>query len=403
MTREELQRLLEPKVWDWIEQHGKDDPAAFALKHHGRSDLPVRAIAEQIACRRKAAKKLPTLSLRQLLYTKLSLEQASGERTARYKSGLEGVAGKKMLDMTGGLGIDSIFFARRFEEVLYVERDDVLAGIASHNFRELGINNITVIRGDSRELLESSSDGAFEWIFLDPARREKGKRSVALGETEPNVVELHDLLLRKAGKFCVKASPALEISTIRETLPSLSRVLVLSVDRECKETVLFCERGGQPAAEVVIEAVCLGAENETVVASGGDRVSRRFIADRVGKYFYEPDPAIIKARLSEVLAQQHEMRFINPQVDYLTSDRKVSPFPGKVFRVKESLPYKPKKFPHFLKRAGITAASVQRRDFPLSSDQIRRIYSLKENVGRHLFFSRDLYGRLLCIYCDREA
>ena len=242
MTPEELQALFDPDVQELIEKHIGDDPAAFAMKFHDRNGLPVRAIAEQIACRHKAAKKLPNLSLRNLLYTTLSLEQASGERTAHYKSGLEEMAGKKLLDMTGGLGVDSAFFANRFEEVIYVERDEVLAEIASHNFRELGINNITIIRGDSTELLEVSSDNTFDWIFLDPARREKGKRSVSLEDAGPNVVKLHDLLLCKARKLCVKASPALEISALREKLLSLSQVLVLSVDRECKEVLLFCER-----------------------------------------------------------------------------------------------------------------------------------------------------------------
>lgn len=46
----------------------------------------------------------------------------------------------------------------------------------------------------------------------------------------------------------------------------------------------------------------------------------------------------------------------------------------------------------FLERSGITAASIQRRDFPLSPDNIRRMYALKEGVGQ-----------LLCIYCEREA
>ena len=168
MTRDELQKLLDPNAIGLIEKHAADDPAAFALKHHNRSGLPVRAIAEQIACRRKAAKKLPKLSRRNLLYTSLSLEQASGERASSYKAGLERIEGEKMLDMTGGLGIDSIFFARRFDEVVYVERDDVLVEIASRNFEELGIRNISVVQGDSVEVLRASLDESFDWIYIDP-------------------------------------------------------------------------------------------------------------------------------------------------------------------------------------------------------------------------------------------
>ncbi len=403
MTIEELQSLCDPKVLRFIEQHRDDDPSAFALKHHSRSDLPVRAMAEQIACRRKAAKKLPKLSRRNLLYTALSLEQASGERAASYKAGLVGIEGEKMLDMTGGLGIDSIFFAKRFKEVVYVERDEVLADIAAHNFHELGIENITVVRGDSKKILKSSPDDVFDWIFLDPARREKGKRQVGLEESEPNVVQLHDLLLEKAGKFCVKASPALDTGTLQEKLPSLSRILVISVDRECKETLLMCTRESlADVTNVVIQAVCLGAGTETIITSEKSE-SGRSIATDIGKYFYEPDPAIIKARLSVEVARHYDMRFINPQVDYLTSDRMISAFPGRAFRVKESVLYKPRRFRHFLTSAGISAASIQRRDFPLSPEKLRRMYALKEGAGQYLFFSKNSMGQLLCIYCEREA
>lgn len=403
MTRDELQRLLNQDVQVLMEKHAADDPAAFALKHHSRSGLPVRAVAEQIACRRKAVKKLPKLSRRNLLYTSLSLEQASGERAASYKAGLDGIEGEKMLDMTGGLGIDSIFFAHRFDEVVYVERDEVLAEIASRNFKELGIRNISVVQGDSVEVLKTSPRESFDWIYIDPARREKRTRSVALEESVPNVVDLHDLLLKKTGKFCVKASPALEISGLREKLPSLSQVLVLSVDRECREIILICERGAQLAAAVTVKAVCLRAGNETVVVAGEDRVSRRHVADRIGKYFYEPDPAIIKARLSEVLAEKCQMEFINPFVDYLTSDTEVVSFPGRAFKVKETLLYRSKTFRRFLKTNGITAASVQRRDFPLSPDEIRRIYSLEESDELYLIFSKDPAGKLLCLFCERLA
>ena len=402
MNLEELRRLLDPETKGLIEKHIEENPATFALKYHKTVDMPVRAVAEQIACRRKAAKKLPELSRRNLLYTSLSLEQASGERTAAYKSGLEGMAGKKMLDMTGGLGIDAVFFSSRFEEVVYVERDEVLAKIAAHNFREIGVDNITVVRGDSSSVLEAFPDDTFDWIYLDPARREKGTRSVALEEARPNVVALHNLLLQKAKKFCVKASPALEISVLSERLPLLSEVIVLSVERECREILLICERERNAPAGVV-KAACLRAGTETVVSSGEGEVPRKIITGDIGKYFYEPDPAIIKARLTEVLAMQQDLRFINSRVDYLTSERKIVSFPGRVFRVRTSMLYRPKTFRRFLKDSGITEAGIQRRDFPLSPDEIRRMYRLKESDRLFIFFSKDFKGRLLCLFCERET
>lgn len=402
MTAEELQKLFDPEIRRLIDVHIEEDPSAFALKYHGDVTMPVRAVAEQIACRRKAAKKLPKLVSNDLLYTTLSLEQASGEKTARFKSALDGMAGKRLLDMTGGLGIDSIFLAGRFEEVLYVERDEVLAKVAAHNFRELGIGNIRVISGDSVELLEASADDSFDLIYLDPARREKGKRSVSLEAAQPNVVLLHDLLLQKAGKVCIKASPALEISSLHETLPSLSRVIVISVARECKEIVLICEKDKrQGASRAVVDAVCLYKNAETVISGREGSVEKNTVKLGLGKYFYEPDPAIIKARLTDVLAQKHEMLYINPKVDYLTSDREIVSFPGRRFKVKEFFVYSTKTFRRFLNDARIDAAGIQRRDFPLSPEEIRRKFSLGESDRLFLFFTRNAFLEPVCICCEK--
>ncbi len=403
MTSDELQQLLEPGVMEELRVHEHDDPAAFAMKHHGRRGFPVRAFAEQIACRKKARRKLPGLSQRSLLYTTLSLEQASGERTAGYRSGLEGMKGNTVLDMTGGLGIDSFFFSRRFDKVICVERDPVLAGIAGHNFRELGADNIQIITGDSIAFLRTCQDKSLDWIYIDPARRRGGKRIVTLQQSEPNVAELHDLLLRKSRNICIKASPAHEITAFRGMLPSLREILVLSVDRECREILLFCREasaGDDPFP--IVRAVCLSENGERVFSTGKEPFSGKQDIGTVGAYLYEPDPAIIKARLVPVLARIHDMHFFNFHVELLTSDKRVASFPGRRFRVCDIQPYKPRYFSRYLKNNGIGAASVHRRNFPLSPDEIRRRYRLKESRRRFLFFTRDRDAALICIVCERE-
>ena len=86
MTHDELKILLQSDIQALLAEYRTDDPAAFALQFHGRSELPIRAMAEQLACRQKAVKKLPTLSQYNLLYTPLALEQSSGKSMAAYKA-----------------------------------------------------------------------------------------------------------------------------------------------------------------------------------------------------------------------------------------------------------------------------------------------------------------------------
>ena len=383
-----------------LERHCSADPAAFAMQFHGRTELPVRAMAEQLACRQKAVKKLPTLSQHNLLYTPLALEQASGERTASYKASF--LSGKRAIDLSGGLGVDTMFLARTFQEVLYCERDSLLCAVVEHNLKVSGIDNVTIKSGDSISLLEEYPDDSFDWIFVDPARREEGRRSIALEAASPDVVASHDVLLRHAQRVCIKASPALEISGLKKLLPALHTIVVVSVDCECKEILLLLERAYPADGLVQVNAVCLNAESEEITeVFGGNGDAPRVVGAAVKEYLYEPDPAIIKARLSAVLAADLGLEFVNKSVDYLTADRKIEAFPGRTFRVVECVPYKPKSFRTFLERHAITGASIQRRDFPLSAEELRKKYRLFESERAFLFFTKDATGHPLCIYALR--
>ncbi len=395
----ELHNLLKPDIQTLLELHRSDDPAAFALQFHGRRDLPVRAMAEQLACRQKAVKKLSTLSQRNLLYTPLALEQSSGELAAAYKASF--MSGKKAIDLSGGLGVDAMFLARVFQAVVYCERDPLLCAVVEYNLTVCGISNVAVKNGDSISFLAEYPDDFFDWIYVDPARREEGRRSIALEAASPDVVTSHDLLLRKAQKVCIKASPALEISGLKKLLPALHTIVVVSVDRECKEILLLLERAYPADGLVQVKAVCLNADSDEITEIVGGGESQRIVGMAVQTYLYEPDPAIIKARLSAVLVADFGIEFVNKSVDYLTSDCKIEAFPGRTFLVVECIPYKPKKFRIFLKKYSITGASIQRRDFPLSTAELRKKYRLLESERAFLFFTKDATGHPICIYALR--
>jgi len=399
MTIAEIQDLLQLDIQELLASHHSDDPATFAMQFHGRTELPVRAMAEQLACRQKAVKKLPTLSPHNLLYTPLALEQASGERTAAYKASF--MSGKRAIDLSGGLGVDTLFLARTFQEVVYCERDSLLCAVVEHNLKVSGIANVQVRNGDSISLIAEYPDNSFDWIFVDPARREEGRRTIALEAASPDVVASHDLLLRHAQRVCIKASPALEISGLKKLLPALHSIVVVSVDRECKEILLLLERAYPACGPVQVKAVCLSAEWEEITEVAGAGEAPRVVGRAVKEYLYEPDPAIIKARLSAVLARDSGLEFVNKSVDYLTADRNIEAFPGRTFRVVESVPYKPKSFRAFLERHAIAGASIQRRDFPLSPEELRKKYRLLESERAFLFFTRDAAGHPLCIYALR--
>lgn len=398
MTIDELRRLLDPRVQELLAIHADDDPRDFALRFHGRKDLPVRAMAEQIACRRKALKKLPALSRLSLLYTTRSLEQCTSERVAQYRASI--MNGTRLMDMSGGLGIDTMLLAGSFSNVVCCERDGVLCAIAAGNMGKAGISNVEMKHADSIQLLSSYPDDHFDWIYVDPDRREGGRRSVALEAASPDVTACLDLMLHKAQRVCIKASPALELKGLEKKLPSLSKVEAVSFLGECRELLLFVDRAHPHGHLPLRKAVCLGAVSCGDIEIEGGKGVAKHVSGSVKRYLFEPDPAIIKLGLAASAAALYGMAFINDSVDYLTSEDFSGTFPGRSFVVADTVSYKPKSFRAFLEKHHLdrSGASVQRRDFPLSPEELRKKYRLKESDRDFLFFTRDRQGSLLCIY-----
>ena len=230
MTPENARTVAQDDIQRLIVEHASEDPAALALKWHGRSDLPVKEIAEQLACRRRAKGKLPSIACGSFVYEREALEICSSEATAAYKSRV--MSGTRLIDMTGGLGIDSLFLSNSFDEVVYCERDAGLCEVFRANLRFRAAANVAVREGDSLNILSSCADSSFDWLYADPKRRESGRRSVALERSSPNVVAHRELFLRKARNVCVKCSPMLDLTKAIAQFVDVSKVIVVSVDGE---------------------------------------------------------------------------------------------------------------------------------------------------------------------------
>ena len=399
MTPQEFNSLQQENVIEFFKKHRTDDPKSVALKFSGKSDLPIRAITEQIHCYQKAKKKLPTLSKHALIYDSVAIEQCSSDATASYKSSL--LKGNLLVDLTGGLGIDVVYFSQNFERIIHCERNEMLSSIAEYNFKQLGIKRIQTHVGDSIELLGDAEDGSIDWIYLDPARRDVNKRFASLEECAPNVVEIQELLLKKSKNICVKISPGADFTSVKRSIKCIKEFIVVSVNNECKEILLILERDYSDQIEV--KSVMINSRNGKieVIQKKEKSYYQKSQSSQIYQYFYEPDLAIIKARLSAKLAHTLGIAFINMNVDYMTSKKFVENFPGRHFEVLEVVPYGRKTLKTFFQINNITKANVARRDFPDSPEFIKKIFKLKDGGEDYLFFTTNYDGKFICIHCKR--
>ena len=162
--------MLDTATIEFIAQHRNDDVRTLALQAKRYPAVDMREAVTQIEGWQQAREKLPTwAAVDGIIYPpKISMEQCSSEKTAKYKAGL--IKGNSFADLTGGFGIDFSYIARSFNEAYYIERNERLCDIATANFSLLGLKQAKVMNGNSEELLDSLPH--LDWIYVDPARRD---------------------------------------------------------------------------------------------------------------------------------------------------------------------------------------------------------------------------------------
>ncbi len=401
MTLEELKLLKQPDIYKFINIYKDFDSKKLALKLSKNSMLPARAIAEQVHCYQKTRIKLPSIYDKNLLFDKIALEQASSEAAAKYKSSL--ISGNSIIDLTGGLGIDELFFATSFNKVVYCEINKVISNIFRYNISQLDISNIEVNNTESIVFLKSQNNNSFDWIYIDPSRRDANRRSIDLKYCAPNVYENIDLFFEKSENVMIKTAPAYDLTEAIIRFPNLYEIHIISVDGECKEVLLLLNRNSATKTPKVFSVKLNSKNDKRFILKGQFTKENNREAVELKPYFYEPDCSIIKSNLTPLLAEKFELSFISKLTPYLTSSKYVKDFPGRSFTVLGSIVYNEKLIKRYLKENKIVKANVSKRDFRLTVNEIRTKFKLKDGGDYYLFFTRDSYSKSIMIVCKKSG
>lgn len=394
----------------YIAAHASDNVARLALHPTKDPQVDMHVALQQIAGRQKAKEKLPEwYAAEGILYPKrVSLEQCSSSQTADYKASV--AEGETFADFSGGFGVDTVAFARKFGQGIYVEPQQELCELFCHNSKILGINNIQVINGIMEEQL--GSVGAVDMIYLDPSRRDPdGRRVVSISDCTPNLLEWKSALLDKCSTLMVKLSPMIDIRQTLRDLPETFAVHVVAVEGECKEAVFLlsrekasAEQGGRScatghgtaivAADIVNGAVC---RVETTVDA--ERATPPRIATALGAYLYEPNAAVMKAGISNTVSERFRVAKVAHNTNLFTSDELREGFPGRIFHVNAVREFHPRKMAK--EPLPVTSASVAVRNFPLSAEELRKTLKIKDGDTHYLFGCTLSDNRRVVVACSR--
>ncbi len=358
-------------------------------------EISNRELAEQLEARKKCEKKLPTwFSATNIYYpNKLNIEQTSSEITAQYKADL--VSGKSLVDVTGGLGIDSYFFSHKTGEVHHCELDENLSEIATHNFQILDVTNVKTHAENGLDFIKNSRS-EFDWIYIDPSRRDDLKQRVFfLSDCLPNVVENLDLLFSKSKNILIKTAPLLDITAGINELKYIKEIHVVAINNDVKEVLYILQRdyNGSIAIKTINKTPKQDQTFNFDLKSEKNAISE---FSEPLTYLYEPNAAVLKSGAFKTAGQEHQLKKLNINTHLYTSDKLID-FPGRRFRIEKTLPYNKKE----IKRSSIKKANITTRNFPNSVADIRKNFHISDGGEFYLFFTTNSSEKVIFIICRK--
>ncbi len=309
------------------------------------------AALELLELRHRAARKFARSE--EMFFVREALEQSSSETISRYRA-RRFPDGVRVLDLGCGIGSDTIGLAQR-GPVVAVDRDPVRLKMAERNAAVHGVSDrVTFVRADVTEMpLEG------EAAFLDPSRREAGRRVRRLADLSPPA-EFIERLAHEIPCCAVKLSPA----TPDEELDALgSEIEFISECGECKEAVAWF--GGLRTAE----------RRATLLPQGATMIREETAQVPVlppGRFLIEPDACIVRAHFVEQLACEVRAWKLADQIAYLSADDLVpTPF-GDPYEILESIPFSLKAVNSRLRELGAGKIIVKKRGVPFEPEEVER-------------------------------
>ena len=356
ITFSDLDILRTEEVRRAIDENIERDPAKIALS---RGVPHAALVATQVKYLQRARRKLPALYEARCIIPPRAFEQCSSQESARRKP----LSGGVVLDMTCGLGIDTMALSEHFERVVSIERDEVLAEVVRYNMSLLGINNVEVVTASSEEYVATTSEH-FDWVFVDPDRRSaEGKKMVCMEDCSPNVVALMPRLREISKRVAIKLSPMFDCAEAFR-LCGPAEVEVVSIGGECKEVNIYTN-----AKEDMLRIAVIGDgewvfSHEAMVAEP----SAEAFTSAEYRYLLAPDVALQKARVAIAALKPYAAIWSNNGYAF-ARELPTEPLPARIFEIESIEPYRPKELKRRLKGEGV---EFMKRNCALSIDAVRR-------------------------------
>lgn len=362
--------------------------AVGALRAAGHPPALVAAVLSQSRLRRRARDKFSDFADR-MLFTEDGLEQATRLPVAAlHAQRFRGAGLGHTADLGCGIGGDALAMAALDLEVTAVERDEVTAAIAAFNLAPW--SNAEVVNATAEDYPLDGFDG----VWLDPARRDPRRGAKRLrnpADWSPSL----DFAFGLADRLPtgVKLGPGID----RDLIPEGVEAQWVSVDGDVVELAVWFGALARPGIRRAATVISRGGSSELV----GEADSVDAELGPLSEYLYEPDGAVIRARLIGDLARSVGGTMVSDAIAWFSSDTAVdTPFATR-FRVVESLPYDLRALKRLVAARGIGTLEIKKRGVDVDPAEVRKKLAPKGDAAATLILTR-VAGRHTAILAERD-
>jgi len=350
-------------------------PALTQLQKSVDADL-AKAALETVILRAKAGVKFSRA--KQMYFIREALEQASSEIISTYRA-RRYANFAHIVDVCCGLGGDAIGLSS-VARVTLVDNDPLRLALARENLAVYG-RAADRLEADVTQTPLPQADA----LWFDPARRVAGRRKFSVRDYAPPLTLISDWL-KPTPALGVKLSPGVDLAELEaERLTadggqSISEIEFISVNGELKECVLW------------LGPLRTGAARRATLLPSGHSLTPHPQAStslsQPQRYLYEPDPAILRARLVTTLAAQLNAHQLDPEIAYLTSDGlTATPF-ARAFVIEDAMPFQLKRLREYLRARNVGSVTVKKRGSPLTPEELIHKLKLSGAEARIIFLTQ---------------
>lgn len=328
------------------------------------------ALMEAAIARQKAMEQNKFSKADKMFFTKTGLEQSSGEAISNYRIlrfSEQCKSGERIADLCCGIGGDTIALSQSFDVVGY-DLDESRLLFAEANAAAYG--NKERFQAQVLNVGEFDPQG-FSAAFFDPARRDSnGKRIFDPEKYGPPLSKIYPALKKLKG-IAVKASPGIDYEALRESAPNFE-VEIISENGDVKEAVLWFGAFKSKAnrrATLLVQGAPLSLDD----SAGLERLP----LGPLGRFIHEPDGAIIRAGLVELLGEPLNATKIDEQIAYLSGDEPSLNALAHSFEIIAQMPFSMKKLKKRLTELNCSRVVVKKRGSPLTPEEVQNGLGLR--------------------------